>query len=761
MLAKRPVLCAVLAVMLGSAFVFAQEAGVAELEPKGQNAAAEVNPGDGAGDELDAANLDPAILDPVELPGDVAQQQGFGRLVRIPLPIRGSVDTQVRRMLDQILSEIPPDGPRPTVVLEFWPPGDESGGSSAFGRSLDLARYLASGRTSGIRTVAWIPKTIQGHAVLVALACEQIVMHPDAKIGAAGIDESSIDPTVRRGYSEIADRRRTIPSAVALGMLDPELTVHRITTATGVRYVLSGELQEIQRTSAVQSIDTVIPAGEPGLLAGDKLRLDYGFVSHLASGRKELAGALGLSPDDLEIDPSLGGKWNAVRVDLDDVISTASVNRAMRVIEDRLNADTVNFICVAIDSPGGSIEESLRMANFLSSLESSKIRTVAYVENQARSDASIIALSCDQLVMLEDATLGGTNARELDADQVELATYAIREIMSSKNRRWSLPVAAIDPELAVHEYQLAGSRVTGYFCDEELVDEPDPGRWEKGDELVSPTELLRVDGIEALELGLARHVVSGFDEFRQRYQLEEEPEVLEPNWAHELVAALATPQVAAGLLFIGFFAMIAELSAPGVSVGGFIATLCFMLFFWSNFLQGTAGWLEVLLFVTGLVFIALEIFVLPGFGIFGLGGAIMVLVSLILASQTFVIPRTAQDYGQLPRSMLTVAGAMAGVMVSVLLLRRYLEESPLFRRVVLAPPEGASALELAEREAVVDYRHLLGTQGRTTTPLSPSGKALFADDLIDVVSDGLAVESGATIVVTEVAGNRVVVRESS
>ena len=99
------------------------------------------------------------------------------------------------------------------------------------------------------------------------------------------------------------------------------------------------------------------------------------------------------------------------------------------------------------------------------------------------------------------------------------------------------------------------------------------------------------------------------------------------------------------------------------------------------------------------------------------------------------------------------------MIVSVVFLRKYLDNSPLFQRFLLAPPEGAAAIELDRREAVVDYSHLMGQSGKTSTPLSPSGKAFFGDELIDVVSDGLAVDRGTMVRVVEVAGNRVVVRE--
>ena len=145
-----------------------------------------------------------------------AEEAPYARLIRIPLPIEGTVDTRVKRVLQQVLDGAPESNTRPIVVLEFWPPENGSGDSSEFGRSLDLARYLASSKTSGARIVGYVPRTIRGHAVLVALACEELIVHPDAKIGAAGIQEASIDPTVRQGYEEIASRRRTIPAPVAL-----------------------------------------------------------------------------------------------------------------------------------------------------------------------------------------------------------------------------------------------------------------------------------------------------------------------------------------------------------------------------------------------------------------------------------------------------------------------------------------------------------------------------------------------------------------
>ena len=78
---------------------------------------------------------------------------------------------------------------------------------------------------------------------------------------------------------------------------------------------------------------------------------------------------------------------------------------------------------------------------------------------------------------------------------------------------------------------------------------------------------------------------------------------------------------------------------------------------------------------------------------------------------------------------------------------------------MLSPAEGEAAEELKRREAVVHFDHLVGKQGRTTTPLSLAGKADIDGDLYNVVSDGLAVEKSATIEVVEVVGNRIIVRQ--
>ena len=105
---------------------------------------------------------------------------------------------------------------------------------------------------------------------------------------------------------------------------------------------------------------------------------------------------------------------------------------------------------------------------------------------------------------------------------------------------------------------------------------------------------------------------------------------------------------------IGLVALYLELSAPGISVGGLIAGLCAVLFFWSRFLGGTSTWLEVLLFLAGTVFLVVEVFVIPGWGVSGLMGLVLILVSVVMASQEFVVPSTGRQWNQLVTTLLVI-----------------------------------------------------------------------------------------------------------
>jgi hypothetical protein len=354
--------------------------------------------------------------------------------------------------------------------------------------------------------------------------------------------------------------------------------------------------------------------------------------------------------------------------------------------------------------------------------------------------------------MHSDAVLGGEGAAMLSDRQAQAVAVAWREgVASRRGRTWSLPVALAVPGISVERAMQAATGRIEYFSNEELAARDDRETWQVGGRVgVGP---IRLTGQTAEPLGLVSHLVDGFGGLRDVYGLTDDIPLAEPRWSDTLLDALASPSLAWLLLLIGGAGLYIELHTPGLGFGGFVAMVAFIIYFWSQYLNGTAGWLEVMLFAAGVFCIAAEIFVLPGFGVLGLGGGLLVIASLVLASQTFVVPANDYQIRQLQWSLLGVLGAAVGVGVVAAVARRWLPSTPVLRHVLLPPPTAND--QTLELEHLDD---LLGVEGMTTTRLAPAGKARLTGTIRDVIADGGLIEPGTPVRVVEVRGRRLLVR---
>lgn len=674
-------------------------------------------------------------------------------LARVPLPLVGNSDTQFMARVDKLLASLPDDNKRPTLVFEFRQPKSTTGATNQFERALTLARYLTSRRFRRVRTVAYLPSSVEGHAVLPVLACEEIMIAPGAAFGAAGLDEPEIDATMRSAYTEIAGRTGTVPIPVVLGMLDPAVAVTEVQlVGGGVRYATSADLVTLRKEAKIWKERTIIRAGELGKFSGRQLRLELGFASHLTADRKQLANALGVAAESIVDMSATAANWVPIRIDLKGRITSRTADDLIRAIDQGIRKKNVNLIFVSIDSPGGVAEPAIRLMNELTRYDPTKVHTVSFVAARALSVAAPLALLCDETYVAPAAKLGGPGDAFLDRATLDDMSESLRAMAKAKGRGWSLLVAMVDPKLEVNRYRREGTGEIRYFCERERSEQEDPAVW-KRDALVETAE--GITGPEAKRLRLARDVVDNLQAVAARYGIDTPLETPRPNTMIRAIERLAMqPWLARTLLFIAFFALITEASAPGLGVAGFVSGICFLLFFWCQFLSGTAGWLELLLFGGGLICLALELFVIPGFGIFGVGGIIMILTSIVLASQTFIIPRNTYQIDQLPNSLASILTACGGVVAAMWILRRILPEAPLLRRLMLTPPD-AEETDIVEK--LVDRGHLEGKPGVTLTQLTPSGKAQFGDEVVDVISDATLVARGTRVLAVEVRGNHVLV----
>jgi len=664
----------------------------------------------------------------------------------VRLPITGTRDTQVEAAIVRQLGRLrgtPQE--RGVLVLRFDAVDGETAGGSDFGRALELARFLADPRLAGVKTVAWLPDGATGHAVLVALACDEIAMPPDAVLGPANAAEPAVDEAMRAAYVQVASRRRTVPPAVAVALVDPAARVVRASTDDGEQFVARADLDDLRRRATVLAVEELEPV--PLAIDGRRGR-ELGFVRLAPRTPADLARSLGVAEADLAADPSLDGGWRPAGAAVSGAITAESVARIRNRIE-RAIAAGANFIWLRIDSAGGSPEQSLVLANWLAGLDGASVRTVAYVPREARGDAALVAAACDELVMHPAAVLGGEGAAAIGGRRAESIVAAWRGgVAKLRDRPWSLPAALVAPGLVVHRAVEQGSGRVEYFTEAELESRDDREAWQLGPQVgVGP---LRLDGRRAEELALVAHVVDDAEGLRKVYGLDGQVVLAEPGWSDRLLEALASPSLAWLLLLIGGAGLYIELKTPGVGFGGFVAMVAFIVYFWSQYLNGTAGWLEVMLFLAGVVCVAAEIFVLPGFGVLGLGGGLLVIASIVLASQSFVLPVNDYQIRQMQWSLLGILGAAVGVTIVGMLLRAWLPSTALFHDASLdAPPDEGP-------DAALDA--LVGAAGTTTTRLAPAGKARIGDAVRDVVSDGMLVEPGTPVRVVEVRGGRVFVR---
>lgn len=712
-----------------------------------------------------------------------AKEPRLGRLVKVRLPIDDNVKREVRSALESIADNAPlavrPDR-RLIVVLEFETRSGKTGRGSELEACQALARTLMDRRLSGVETVAYLPvaetaglkvdarldrTVLSGHAVLVALSASRLALEPGTAIGDAGIDEPVIDELMETVYRTLSQRRGRLPPPMVASMLDEKVGLARIQKKNGpIRFVGLAERNELESKENLELNQTIAAAGQRAVLSAQELK-KIGLLSLLPEGKAELERELGLAEDALNLQVSEARDWKAIELPLPYSVDEKAERWIIRSVN-RRRQDGVNLVIVTIDESYGEANGCLAVARQLAELSGEDVQTVAFVRGQARGAVGLVALACDHLIMAPDAVLGGFEDEAgdgfLDREQLEQLQPSVERLAEVADKDWSIMMAMLDPGLVVTRYKdTKRSGKIRLMTDQEAMSLGDKlGDW-KPQDVLSVSSGLKAATAE--RFGLTRLVAEDMGQVQTFYQLDESPVVVQLTNTERMVDRIASffrnPIIGLFLLLGAFFFISNEMSAPGLGVPGFLGTLCVVLYFWSHWFGGQTDVFEILMFVLGLIFIGVEIFVIPGIGIFGIGGTLLVLASLVLASQDFVIPLNSKQWAQLPFSMMPLIGAGLGMVCAVFFLQAAIEKSPFLRRFVLDTSENDQAgFEEKDKEAVADWSHLMGMNGTTITRLSPAGKARVDGGVYDVISTGQMVDKGVSIEVVEAVANRVVVQ---
>ncbi len=685
-----------------------------------------------------------------------------GTLIDVPVPMTGR---DANRLVDQLtaIAETAPAGERVTVVMRYQGGGDgeaeSPGDETQLEDALRVARAMTATTLRQVRVVSLVEVEVAGHSTLPIVASDQLIVGGAGAIVDASKGETGDDETVGLLYESIGKRRGLFPPAVIASLVDPGIELAKLTLASGEQVFAAGsELNDLRQSGRVVSEEVFSVPGTPLRLDAKQLR-----AARIAAGTvdsiEQAAELLDLAELKRIDDTVIEGETVGTLLEITGSIAPGRTRRWQSNLDSTLSTD-VNTWLISIDSIGGNLDDSATLAGWFAS-PTPRLRTVAgFVRDEARGDAALIALACKPLMMKTDSRLGGLGAEAIDSEQLARYDELIELIATQTRRPAALVRGLIDPTLEVFRYTNQKTGRVRYATQDDIAAEiasnentdAAKAKWNRGEKIELGEGLTAT---EAIALGLADSEVASLDEASRKIGLSVTPEPVADRGLVRFVERLGRNSTLSFLLlFIGFAALSAEANAPGLSFPGFIALVCFGFFFWMKFLAGTAEWLELVALGLGLICIAIELFVVPGVGVFGIGGLALTVLGVVLMSQTFVVPKNVYQIEVFSRGVWLALGGAAGIVGGFVAMRLLLPHVPLLNGLVMEAGDTA-AVERSER--LGDFGHLLGRTGAATTPLRPSGKARFGDEIVGVVSDGSSIGVGEAIRVSSVMGTKIVV----
>jgi membrane-bound serine protease (ClpP class) len=419
------------------------------------------------------------------------------------------------------------------------------------------------------------------------------------------------------------------------------------------------------------------------------------------------------------------GDGPVYRVTLDGMIDNALAAYVTRAVADA-EAAGASAIVFRIDTFGGLLDAADVIRKTILDTD---VPTVAVVDHNAASAGALITYAADKIVMVPGSSIGAATAvnqtGEYAPEKIQSYTRGLMRATAEANGR--------DPRIA-----------------EAMVDETlaVPGVVEAG-------TLLTLSSDEALRLGVADAVLPSVDAAVAALGEGVGEEVVHSaSRAERVLRFLGSPVVASILMLMMLGGLYFELQSPGVGFPGAMALLGASLFFAPHYLLGLVQTWEIALFVVGVGLLIVEIFVVPGFGVFGISGIVLMVASLLIA----LIPNIGFAFptdGEVARASVTLSVTLGLLIALGISLSRWLPRSERFSRLVLTP-ELSSAQGYTSADT---HEEFVGRRGTALTTLRPAGTAEIDGVRVDVVTEGGYIAAGATVEVLSARGSRVAVRE--
>ncbi len=382
------------------------------------------------------------------------------------------------------------------------------------------------------------------------------------------------------------------------------------------------------------------------------------------------------------------------------------------------NESGASAILLHMNTYGGAVLEADSMRT---AILNSPIPVYVFVDNNAASAGALVSIACDSIFMRESASIGA--ATVVDGGTGEQAPDKYQSYMRATMRATA---ESHGKEVIVQNGDTIERWRRDPLIAEAMVDERVviPG-------YVDSTQVLTLTASQAVELrycdGIAESVHEvivthlKYDDYRL--------ETYNPSFYDKIKGFLTNGVVQAFLIMFIIGGIYFELQSPGVGFPTAVAITAALLYFTPLYLTGYAESWEVLIFVLGLIFIVFEIFVIPGFGVVGITGIVLMVAALVLAA----IGNIRFNFGVIPfrevfKASMTVLGGLGLGIIGIIYMSSRIGKRGFLRKVALsADQEGFISVPM-------EPASLVGSVGVAATDLRPSGRVLLDGEYYDANS---------------------------
>ena len=407
-------------------------------------------------------------------------------------------------------------------------------------------------------------------------------------------------------------------------------------------------------------------------------------------------------------------------------------------IERGINEAELNdasVIIFDIDTFGGRVDAATRIKD---SILDSKIPTIAFINRRAISAGALISLSCDSIYMTSGATIGAATAVDLQGNKgSEKVISYMREEMAStaeaNGKSREIASMMVDESLSIDEFiSFRGDTLTNIDIEGFKVD-----------------KLVTLTTKDAIKLGFSNLEIETLQLILEYLGYEKLKVImLESTWSEDLVRFLTKPTVAPLLMSLGFLGLLFEVKSPGIGFPGIAGLIFLALFFGSHLLVGLADMMELLILFFGIIFVFLEILVIPGFGIAGITGGAFILWSIFyMLLGEYPNP---EDYNN---AYLGLSIGALGSLVSSVILFKAITQSKFYSKIIEFKPQKKEYGYSISK----GYEKLIGETGIASTDLRPSGKVIVNNSSFHAITTGDYIEKNSNIIIIKIEENQLVV----